>query len=511
MAKVSQSLQQKLQQRLSPQQIQVVRLLEIPLAQLEQRIKKELEENPTLEEGELQENLEGGQETTAQEADNLQEYENEYSIDDYGREEYTEQIEPSRDDEFSVDDYLSDDDFDTSYREPGYGASSSDDDYEAPLANAVTFRDQLLEQLGYLRIDEQERRLAEYIIDNLDADGYLRRNLSALRDDLLLLQGVDVSLPALEGALQRVQELDPPGIGAQSLQECLLLQLREQHSEVAANARRILEQCYQRFVQKHYARIQEELHLEPEALKAAIDYISKLNPKPGDMADAGHLNEAQTIIPDFILGMDERTGELVLALHGENMPELHISPEYRRMLRDYAARKKNSTESDREAAHFVKQKIDAAQWFIDALNQRNRTLMAVMQTIVDFQHDFLVDGDIRKLRPLILKDIANATGLDISTVSRVVSSKYVQTPFGILPLKEFFSEGIQNQDGDTVSTRKIKAAMLSVIEAEDKQSPMTDDQIVEALNAQGFSLARRTVAKYREQLNIPMARLRREM
>ena len=286
MAKVSQSLQQKLQQRLSPQQIQVVRLLEIPLAQLEQRIKKELEENPTLEEGELQENLEGGQEATVQEADNLQEYENEYSIDDYGREEYTEQIEPSQDDEFSVDDYLSDDDFDISYREPGYGSSSGDDDYEAPLANAVTFRDQLLEQLGYLRISDNERRLAEYIIDNLDADGYLRRNLSALRDDLLLLQGVDVSLPALEGALQRVQELDPPGIGAQSLQECRLLQLREQHSEVAANARRILEQCYQRFVQKHYARIQEELHLEPEALKAAIDYISKLNPKPGGMTDA---------------------------------------------------------------------------------------------------------------------------------------------------------------------------------------------------------------------------------
>ena len=496
MAKVSQSLQQKLQQRLSPQQIQVVRLLEIPLVQLEQRIKKELEENPTLEEG-GGESVEVGEETAPT---------------DYG-DEHPEEQEVSLsggEDEFSVDDYLPDDEFDLAYREPAYGGSDAEE-YETPLVNAVTFRDQLLEQLGYLRISDDERRLAEYIIGNLDADGYLRRPLAALRDDLLLLQGDDVPLRTLESALRRVQELEPAGIGAQSLQECLLLQLRGQNSEVATNARHILAQCYQRFVQKHYQRIQEELHLSPESLRAALDYISKLNPKPGDMGDSGHLNDAQTIIPDFILGIDERTGELMLSLHGENMPELHISAEYRRMLQDYAARRKHSSASEREAAHFVKQKIDAAQWFIDALNQRNRTLMSVMQAIVDYQHDYLLDGDMRKLRPLILKDIANVTGLDISTVSRVVSSKYVQTPFGILPLKDFFSEGIQNQDGDTISTRKIKAAMLAVIAKEDKQSPLTDDQIVEALRAQGFTLARRTVAKYREQLNIPMARLRREM
>lgn len=496
MAKVSQSLQQKLQQRLSPQQIQVVRLLEIPLAQLEQRIKKELEDNPTLEEGGQEESLEGTEEAPLME---------------YGDERQEEEsLSSGGEDEFSIDDYLSDDEFDSAYREPAYGGSD-DQDYEAPLANAVTFRDQLLEQLGYLRISEEERRLAEYIIGNLDADGYLRRPLAALRDDLLLLQGEDVPLRTLERALRWVQELEPAGIGAQSLQECLLLQLRGQESEVAVNARHILEQCYQRFVQKHYTRIQEELRLSPEKLRAALDYISKLNPKPGDMGDTGHLNSAQTIIPDFILGIDARSGELVLSLHGENMPELHISAEYRRMLQDYAARRKNSSPSEREAAHFVKQKIDAAQWFIDALNQRNRTMMAVMQAIVDYQHDYLLEGDMRKLRPLILKDIASVTGLDISTVSRVVNSKYVQTPFGILPLKDFFSEGIQNQDGDTVSTRKIKAAMLSVIEGENKQSPLTDDQIVDALNEQGFALARRTVAKYREQLNIPMARLRREM
>lgn len=492
MARVSQSLQQKLQQRLSPQQIQVVRLLEIPLAQLEQRIKKELEDNPTLEEGEAPEN----------DSENVE-------LQEYDDSTENETSATTSEDEFSVDDYLPDDEYDSDYREPNYGGEERE--YESPLATVVSFRDQLLEQLGYQRISEEIRKLAEYIIGNLDSDGYLRRNLPALRDDLLLLQGLDVPLEKLEQALAVVQELEPRGIGATTLQECLLLQLKGQNSEVAKNARLILERSYQRFVQKHYQRIQEELHLSEEDLRAALDYISKLNPKPGDMADAGHLHDAQTIIPDFILGVDERTGELVLSLHGENMPELHISSEYRRMLKDYAAKRKNSTEADREAAHFVKQKIDAAQWFIDALNQRNRTLMSVMQAIVDYQHAYLVDGDLRKLRPLILKDIANVTGLDISTVSRVVSSKYVQTPFGILPLKDFFSEGIQNQEGDTISTRKIKAAMLSVIEKENKQAPLTDDQIVEELGTQGFALARRTVAKYREQLNIPMARLRREI
>ena len=482
MARVSQSLQQKLQQRLSPQQIQVVRLLEIPLAQLEQRIKKELEDNPTLEEGEAPDS----------DSENVE-------LQEYDDSTENETSATTSEDEFSVDDYLPDDEYDSDYREPNYGGEERE--YESPLATVVSFRDQLLEQLGYQRISEEIRKLAEYIIGNLPA----------LRDDLLLLQGLDVPLEKLEQALAVVQELEPRGIGATTLQECLLLQLKGQNSAVAKNARLILERSYQRFVQKHYQRIQEELHLSEEDLRAALDYISKLNPKPGDMADAGHLHDAQTIIPDFILGVDERTGELVLSLHGENMPELHISSEYRRMLKDYAAKRKNSTEADREAAHFVKQKIDAAQWFIDALNQRNRTLMSVMQAIVDYQHAYLVDGDLRKLRPLILKDIANVTGLDISTVSRVVSSKYVQTPFGILPLKDFFSEGIQNQEGDTISTRKIKAAMLAVIEKENKQAPLTDDQIVEELGTQGFALARRTVAKYREQLNIPMARLRREI
>ncbi len=492
MARVSQSLQQKLQQRLSPQQIQVVRLLEIPIAQLEQRIKKELEDNPTLEEGEAPD-----QETEATE------------LQEYNEDSETEASASTSEDEFSVDDYLPDDEYDSDYRDTSNG--SAEREYELPLATVVSFRDQLLEQLGYQRISEETRKLAEYIIGNLDNDGYLRRNLSALRDDMLLLQGIDVPLEKLERALAVVQELEPRGIGATTLQECLLLQLKGQNTTVARQARLILERCYQRFVQRHYQRIQEELHLSEDELRAALDYISKLNPKPGDMADSGHLHGAQTIIPDFILGLDDRTGELVLSLHGENMPELHISSEYRRMLKEYAAKKKTSSEADKEAAHFVKQKIDAAQWFIDALNQRNRTLMSVMQAIVDYQHAYLMDGDLRKLRPLILKDIANLTGLDISTVSRVVSSKYVQTPFGILPLKDFFSEGIQNQDGDTISTRKIKAAMLSVIEKENKQSPLTDDQIVETLAAQGFVLARRTVAKYREQLNIPMARLRREI
>lgn len=492
MARVSQSLQQRLQQRLSPQQIQVVRLLEIPLAQLEQRIKKELEDNPTLEEG------------ASPDSENETE-----EIADYSAATSDEESPTKSDDEFSLDDYLPDDEYESGYRDLGYGGDERD--FETPLATVVSFRDQLLEQLGYQRISESERQLAEYLIDNLDSDGYLRRTLPALRDDLLLLQGLDIAMPELEKALKIVQNLDPKGIGASSLQECLLLQLRGVKGTTARNARNIIERCYQRFIQKHYQRIQEELHISQEELSAALDYIAKLNPKPGDMSDSGQIHDTQTIIPDFILGIDQHSGNLTLSLHGENMPELHISTEYRRMLQKYAAHRKTSSAADREAAHFVKQKIDAAQWFIDALNQRNRTLMAVMQAIVDYQHAYLLDGDLRKLRPLILKDIATLTGLDISTVSRVVSSKYVQTPFGILPLKDFFSEGIQNQDGDTISTRKLKAAMLSVIESEDKQIPLTDDQIVDELRKQGFALARRTVAKYREQLNIPMARLRKQL
>ncbi len=492
MAKVSQSLQQGLQQRLTPQQIQVVRLLEIPLTQLEQRIKKELEDNPTLEEGESPES--------------------ENPLEAVGAEDGFQNIPEgeelhSSEDEFSVDDYLSDDDYDSEYSTSNY----EENERETPLPTQISFRDQLLEQLGYQRISERERQLAEYIIGNLDADGYLRRDLSALRDDLLIFQGLEVSLSAFERALSIVQELEPHGIGARSLQECLLLQLREQNSELAKIAKNILTRCYNHFVQKHYQRIQDELHLSEKQLREVLDFISKLNPKPGDLAETGQLHDTQTIIPDFILSLDGRTGELVLSLHGENMPELHISAEYRKMLKDYAANRKHSSASEREAAHFVKQKIDAAQWFIDALNQRNRTLMAVMQAIVNYQHEYLMEGDPRRLKPLILRDIAQETGLDISTISRVVSSKYVQTPFGIIPLKDFFSEGIQNQDGDTISTRKIKAAMLAVIEKENKQCPLTDDQIVETLSSQGFSLARRTVAKYREQLNIPMARLRREI
>lgn len=492
MPKLSLGLQQKLQQRLSPQQIQVIRLLEIPTLQLEQRVKRELEENPTLEEG-------------SPHAD-----EENYDSDGLAEAAAEEQSVEPADDEFSLEDYISDDD---EFSDPGFSSrytSPAEDAQreEMPFAAFPSFRDQLVEQLGYRRIDPEQRKLAEYIVGNLDADGYLRRELQSLADDLLLLQGLDIPVEELEKALRVVQTLEPKGIGATSLEECLLIQLQGNLSPAAERARTILQRYSQLFFRKHYDRLQSALGLSDVETRAAIDEILRLNPKPGDLGEGQQSPASQSIVPDFILSVDD-AGELTLSLHAANMPELRVNRQYANMLRAYAAKREKASPEEREAAQFVRKKIDSARWFIDAIQQRNTTLLAVMHAIINYQRDYFLEGDPALLRPLILKDIADVVGVDISTVSRVVSSKYVQTPFGIRLLKDFFSEGTQNLEGEDISTREVKAALREIVDTEDKLNPLTDDQLTEALAERGYGVARRTVAKYRSQLRIPVARLRR--
>lgn len=495
MAKMKIGLQQRLQQRMSPQQIQVVRLLELPVQQFEQRIKRELEENPTLEEGPSAESDTG--------YDSTEEY-------DDAAETATES---SGDDEFTLEDYLDDDD---EFAQVPYSGRSSDYDpdsprEEMPYAVARTFREQLLEQLGYRRIAPDTRRLAEYIVGNLDADGYLRRDLQSLADDLLLMHGETVDVKQFEKALEVVQSLEPKGIGARSLEECLLLQLEGVADAAADHARQIVLRYFDLFTRKHYEKIQAEMGLDNAALREAIEAIMRLNPRPADLGEDQHDGHGQAIVPDFILQVDENSGELTLALHGENMPELRVNKGYADMLRRYASQGKGANPEEQEAMQFVRQKIDSARWFIRAVRQRNSTMMHVMEAIAAQQRDFFLEGDPALIRPLILKDVADAAGVDISTVSRVVNSKYVQTPFGIRLLRDFFSDAIENSSGETISTREVKTALASIVEAEDKQDPLTDDRLVEELARRGYKLARRTVAKYREQLRIPIARMRREV
>lgn len=494
MVKIKQSLQQKLQQKLSPQQIQVIRLLEIPTLQLEERVKQELEENPTLEEGSpLEEvDLPGHQD---------------------GPDEEVEFDTGGADEEFSVEDYVDLDD-DYAIYAPRGGAGGEEDPTlrtEQRYAETTTFRDSLLEQIRFRRASKETLALAEYIVGNLDADGYLRRDLLALADDILLTHGEVIPQERFEEALRLVQTLEPRGVGAQSLQECLLLQLagcEEPHQQLA---RRILETCYDEFTRKHYDKIRERLNVDDESLKAAIEEIVKLNPKPGDLGGEGQMPTNSTIVPDFLLTVDEQTGALSVALNGRNSPELRINRSYSDLLKSYATKRAKATSDEKEAAQFVRKKIDSARWFIESIRQRNETLLAVMVAIAKYQEAYFHSGDATQLKPMILKDIAEMTSLDISTVSRVVNSKYVQTPMGIRLLRDFFSEGMQNAEGEEVSTREVKTILQQIVAGEDKMRPLTDDQLRESLAEKGYVVARRTIAKYREQLHIPVARLRKEL
>ena len=483
---LKQRLQQKLLQKLSPQQIQVIKLLEIPTMQLEQRIKKELEDNPTLEEGVNYEDEQEREEPTPDES----------STQD--------------DDEFTIDDYLNDEEI-PSYRLAANNYSKDDKREEIPFSTGVSFHEHLANQLGLRVLDEKQKNLGLYLIGNIDDDGYLRRKLSAIADDLAFSAGVETDEDELEQILYIIHDFEPIGVGARDLQECLLLQIQSKNQSIpeVALARKILKYHFDEFTRKHYDKIQAKLGLTDDELKQAIAEILKLNPKPGGAVHDPHSRVAQHIIPDFIL--EEVDGEIILSLNSKNVPDLKINREYSHMLESYAANRQNASKQEKEAVAFVKQKIDSAKWFIDAIKQRQNTLMFTMQAIVEYQKDFFRTGDETRLKPMILKDIAEVTGLDISTISRVANSKYVQTNFGIFSLKFFFSEGMQTDSGEEVSTKEIKKILSDCVEAEDKRKPLTDERLMDILKEKGYPIARRTVAKYREQLGIPVARLRKEL
>ena len=483
---LKQRLQQKLLQKLSPQQIQVIKLLEIPTMQLEQRIKKELEENPTLEEG--------------------PDYDDEQLQD----ESQNDDSPNHDDDEFTLEDYLNDEDV-PSYRLTTNNYSKDDKREEIPFSTGVSFHEHLENQLGLRVLDERQKNLGLYLLGNIDDDGYLRRKLSAIADDLAFSVGVETNEDELEQILYIIQDFEPIGVGARDLQECLLLQIESKNQSIpeVALARKILKYHFDEFTRKHYDKIQARLNLSDDDLKDGIDEILKLNPKPGGSFHDPHNRVSYHIVPDFILDLTD--GELILSLNSRNVPDLKINREYSQMLESYAANKQNATRQEKEAVAFVKQKIDSAKWFIDAIKQRQNTLLFTMQAIIEYQEDFFRTGDETKLRPMILKDIAEETGLDISTISRVANSKYVQTNFGIFSLKFFFSEGMQTDSGEEVSTKEIKKILQDCIEAEEKRKPLTDEKLMDILQEKGYPIARRTVAKYREQLGIPVARLRKEL
>lgn len=479
---LKQTLQQKMLQKLSPQQIQLMKLLQVPTIELEQKIKEEIESNPALEEG----HQERDQDT---------------------QEEYGETNE-SRDD-FDLNEYISDDEV-PSYKTYASNYSADDDETALPISMGKTFHDVLLNQLGVRKLSEEDRLLAEHLIGNLDESGYLRREVPSIVDDLAFAQGISTTDEKMEELLLVIQDLDPAGVGARDLQECLSLQLarRPKFDPNVKLAKKIIEDMFDEFTKKHYSKIIKKLEIEEEDLKEAMEEILKLNPKPGNSIAEGQ-RSAQTIIPDFILTNND--GELEVTLNARNAPELRVSNEYAQMLKAYSASEGKVSKENKQAVMFVKQKLDAAKWFIDAIKQRQHTLLSTIHAILEYQKEYFQDGDETKLKPMILKDIAEMVELDISTISRVANSKYIQTSFGTFPLKYFFSESMQTESGEEVSTKEIKKILQDVISEENKRKPLTDEKLATILNDKGYNIARRTVAKYREQLDLPVARLRKEL
>jgi RNA polymerase sigma-54 factor len=492
---LKQGLQQKLLQKLSPQQIQLMKLLQVPTVALEQRIKEELEVNPALEEGS----------DSADDADEQISEDPFASSDDGDGEAHEDQ---NRED-FNLDAYL-DDDETPAYKLQTNNYGPDDERKEIPFAGGSTFQEQLIDQLQLRDLDARQYQIAEYLIGNLDEDGYLRRELFAISDDMAFSQNLLADEKELEELLLVIQQLDPPGVGARDLQECLLIQLKRKEYQTVElkTAALILRDCMDEFSKKHYDKVAKKLELTDEELRDAIKEILRLNPRPGNsMSDSP--KSTQHIIPDFILTNND--GTLELSLNSRNAPDLRISRTYQEMLEHYSKSKKINDKEQKEAVMFVKQKIDSARWFIDAIRQRQTTLMLTMQSILDYQYEYFLSGDETKMRPMILKDIAERVGLDISTISRVANSKYIQTSFGTLLLKSFFSESLSTDTGEEVSTREVKKILEDAIGAEDKRKPVTDDKLAKILKDKGYNIARRTVAKYREQLNIPVARLRKEI
>ncbi len=472
-------LSQSLTQKLSPQQIQFIKLLQVPTAELDTRIEEELEVNPALEEG---------KEESAEEN----------SEDDFD--------DATVDDDVNVEDYLRDDDY-SGYKMQGDGEIS--DDKDMPIPTTTSLNDQLMTQLGFLGLNERQYIIGEQLVGSIESDGYIRRELEAIVNDMAFAQNVETDIDEIEEVLRKVQKFDPPGIAARNLRECLLIQLERkvEHSDVINIAIRIIHDCFDEFTKKHYTKIQKKLGIsDPDLLKYAVDLITKLNPKPGGSSSG--LAKTQYLTPDFLLTNDN--GKLELTLNSKNAPELKISRSYTEMFKAYDKSDKKDRKL-KETVSFVKQKLDAAKWFIDAIKQRQQTLLNTMNAIVRYQYDFFLEGDESKLRPMILKNIANKINMDISTVSRVANSKAVQTEFGLYPLKFFFSEGIATDSGEEVSSREVKHSLKTLISKESKEKPLSDDKLEKLLKAKGYNIARRTVAKYREQLNIPVARLRKEL
>lgn len=464
-----------LQQKLSPQQIQMIKLLELPTVQLEQRIKREIEDNIVLEE----------QERTAEE----------------------EQEQPKQ---ISVDEYLREDDT-PSYKSRINNYSKDDKQRPVYLTEGRSLHEYLVEQLGFRNLSERDMRLAIYLIGSIDEDGYLRRDLASVADDIAFSLGVEVTIEELEKLLSIIHELEPAGIGARNLQECLLLQMAQQPITTRSQrlARQILTNYFEEFIKKHYEKLMTRLQLSEDEFRDALSEIKHLSPKPGNLYAEGGTDTTPYIIPDFIL--DTQDGHCLLSLNAYNVPEVRINRRYMEMMREMVGSDGTVKEKDREAIQFVKSKIDSAKWFISAIKQRHDTLMRTMQTILDYQIEYFKDGDKSHLRPMILKDIADRTGLDVSTISRVVNSKYVQTQFGIILLKSLFSEAMQTDSGEEVSSYEIKNILQECVDGEDKRRPLTDETLMDILNTKGYRIARRTVAKYREMLNIPVARLRKQI
>lgn len=491
---LKQRLSQKMLQKLSPQQIQLMKLLQVPTAMLEQRIKEELEANPALEEDPS--DYEFDKEDIA-EPQEITDNEEDYSSND------------EFEDNMDLSDYDSKDDYDYS----GGSSSSSnsdDDDKQVPYAVNKTFHDNLIDQLALADLDEHQYQIADHLVGSIDEDGYLRRDLDAVVDDLAFQRNIETTEAEIEEVLKIIQRFDPAGVGARTLQECLLIQLdRKKQSKEVLLATEIITNHFDAFSKKHYDKLLKAYDLTEEELKAVLDEILHLNPKPGGASVNSSVTiQNQTIVPDFTI--ENNNGELEIYLNGKNAPDLRISDSFKEMMQSYSQGNMKDKEQ-KQAVVFIKQKIDAAKWFIDAIKQRQHTLFVTMQAMVDYQRQFFLTGDEMDLKPMILKDIAEMTGLDISTVSRVANSKYVQTEFGIYKLKYFFSESLQTDSGEEVSTREVKKILQDIIDDEDKTKPLSDEDLTKGLKDKGYNIARRTVAKYREQLNISVARLRKEL
>ncbi len=486
---LKQHLNLKLSQKLSPQQIQLMKLIQLPTQAFEQRLLEEMNENPALEAGKEEE---------------------EYAKDEFETEDYDDYNEDDSEridtDEINIDDYLSNDEI------PDYKTQtnnySDDEDHDIPFAAPISFHQDLINQLNTFILSESDREIAEFLVGSIDDMGYIRRSITDIVDDLAFTQAVYTDEKTVERLLHVIHELEPSGVGARDLQECLLLQLKHKTpTEYIELATDIIENQFDAFTKKHYDKLIQKYNVSNEQLKKAIYEIEKLNPKPGG-SFAGNSRVPENIVPDFAIRIVE--GKLELSLNGRNAPSLHVSRDYQEMLQTYKESKDKSTQQ-KEAVQFIKQKLDSAKWFIDAIRQRQETLFVTMNAIMHYQEEFFLDGDETKLKPMILKDIADLVGLDISTISRVANSKYVETPYGTKLIKEFFSEAMKNDQGEDVSTLEIKKILKTVIEEEDKHKPLPDDQLAELLKEKGYPIARRTIAKYREQLDIPVARMRKKM